>query len=134
MNHRYIEKLARLYESDNAQTPEGQAAIGKLETQAVAHYITDVANAVGINRNMIDLPIVIAALRAQSNYLMNMIDDDRKKYVEHLEKQMSGMSVCSIEIDVAELIKQIREQKNNMHPGDVLPEKYPEVNDTDGEP
>ena len=133
MDHKYLEKLAKLYESENADTPEGSETINKLETRAVAHYITDVANAVGLHRGMDDLPIIAAALRVQSDFIINNLNEDRQKYVEHLEKLMRNMSVCSIEVDVAELIKQIRELKNEMKSGSELPDTDKEDKDTDGE-
>lgn len=112
MNHNYINKLAELYNDENAQSTVGRRKIEKLEIEAVARYITDMVNAVGINRNMDDLPIVIAALRVQADFLMKTMDEDRKNYIDHLMELMSGMSVCSVEIDVAELIKQVHQLKN----------------------
>lgn len=116
MDHRYMYKIAELYNNEDLQSEEIKQKIEKLETEAVARYITDISNAVGIRRGMDDLPIVIAALRAQSDFLLKTMDDDRKKYVEHLVELMANMKVCSIEIDVAELIKQIHSNDQEKQP------------------
>ena len=126
MDYRFLHRIAELYNSDDPESPETKAAIEKMETKAVTRYLTDVANAIGIRQQMEDLPIVIASLRAQADFLSRTLNEDQKQYVDYLEAKTKKMKVCNIEVDLGELLKQIREEN-----GDRGENDHPKTSDED---